>query len=349
MAESCLVEKPPKFQLAKHAGWIAVLVVLALVTMPAPKSAAETTARERGLLVPRAGGTTTPATIARVWRVEQSETSEVYSNGLRVDLTFTVSNRPRAKFPVYSLNGASVPVKTRDTPVGIVYHMSESNLVPFEEDETRQLKRLGRNLLEVIRAERAYHYVIDRFGRVYSVVAESDAANHAGNSIWADADGIYVNLNDSFLGVSFEGQTESAADVTPAQITAAKLVTEMLRSRYSIAPENCVTHAQVSVNPINMLIANHVDWASGFPFAALGLPDNYAISVPSIYAFGFDFDNTFVRVAGGQWKGIDLAVDQLERQAAAGQTPVAKYRAILQYRYKDIAAAMKAQSEEVSR
>ena len=39
--------------------------------------------------------------------------------------------------------------------------------------------RLGESLLEYVRRGRAYHYLIDRFGRVYRVVAESDAANHA--------------------------------------------------------------------------------------------------------------------------------------------------------------------------
>jgi hypothetical protein len=351
MAESYLAEpKPNPVRIAKHTGWFALVLILTLATGPAPKGAAETTARERGLLVPRAvpyiNATipTVPAS-ARVWRVDRSETSEVYSNGLRVDTTFTVSNRPRAKFAIYSLTGASAPAKTGGAPVGIVYHMSESNLAPFEEEETRRLKHLGHNLLEVIRKERAYHYVIDRFGRVFSVVAESDAANHSGNSIWADAEGVYVNLNDSFLGVSFEGQTEASSEVTPAQILAATLLTEMLRSRYPIPAENCVTHAQVSVNPLNMHIANHIDWATGFPFSALGLPDNYAISLPSIYAFGFQFDDVFLKISNGGWKGIDLAVDQIARQAAAEHASPAQYRAILQHRYKDIAAALKTDAE----
>ncbi len=345
MAESTLAEKPPAGRIARTAGWIGLFVILALATGPAPKSVAETTIRERRLLVPRADAPVL-SQAPRVWRVERSESSEVYSNGLRVDLTFAIANRPRARYPIYSLRGAWAREKFGTAPVGIVYHMSESNLAPFEEEETRRLRRLGRNLLEVIRTERAYHYMIDRFGRVYSVVAESDAANHAGYSIWADAEGIYVNLNDSFLGVSFEGQTESSDEVTPAQINAARLLTEMLRARYSIAAENCVTHAQVSVNPLNMRIGNHVDWAKGFPFAALGLPDNYSISVPSIYAFGFDYDDVFLRVTGGGWKGIDLASDQLARQAAAESTPAPQYRRILQHRYRDIIAELK--SEEVS-
>jgi len=269
----------------------------------------------------------------------------LYSNGLRVDLTFTVANRPRAHFPIFPLTGSTGATRTGTAPVGIVYHTTESHLVPFQEDENRRLTQLGRNLLELIRRERCYHYVIDRFGRVFRVVEESDAANHSGNSVWADAGGVYVNLNDSFLGVSFEGQTGAVDEVTPAQMTAAKVLTEMLRARYNIRAENCVTHAQVSVNPLNMRIGSHVDWASKFSFAALGLPDNYAIPLPSLYAFGFGYDTVFLQVTGQRWKGLDLAERQVENQAAAEGLSVPRYRAILQHRYKDIAAALKQQSE----
>lgn len=349
MAESFV--RPPSARtrnshVLRYAGWLGLVVVLALVTGPMPKGAAETVARERGLLVPRADPIAgVPGSVPHVWRVERSDLNEVYSNGLRVDLTFSVSNRPRARFAVYSLSGAYAAEKTGNAPVGIVYHMSESHLAPFEEEQTRRLKQLGRYVIEVIRQKRAYHYVIDRFGRVFSVVAESDAANHAGYSVWADAQGIYVNLNDSFIGVSFEGQTDSLGEVTPAQILASKLLTEMLRSRYAIPAENCVTHAQVSVNPLNMHIANHTDWASDFPFSALGLPDNYSIAPPSLYAFGFQFDDVFLQVTGGRWKGLNAAVDQLEKQAAAEHIPLSRYRAMLQRRYKDIAAALKEESE----
>jgi hypothetical protein len=299
------------------------------------------------LLVPRAdsGLAASEAPIAHVWRVEQSENTEVYSNGLRIDTTFAVANRPRGSYAVYSLVGASTPAKTRSVPIGIVYHTTESHLAPFQEEENRRLRQVGRNLLELIRQGRSYHYVIDRFGRVFSIVNESDAANHAGASVWADAEGIYVNLNDSFIGVAFEGQTDAAGEVTPAQILAARILTEMLRSRYEIAAENCVTHAQVSVNPLNMRVGNHTDWGRDFPFAAIGLPNNYAIPLPSIYAFGFEYDEVYLEAANDTIKGLDLAQRQLERQAAAERTPFAQYRAMLRHRYKDIAAVLKKQSE----
>lgn len=343
-AESHRTRRRPAGRLARNAGWLALAAAIVLAPGPRPAGSAGTFKQERGLLA-AAGPAASPETqtIApvpeRVWRVERSESSEAYSNGLHVDLTFQVSNRPRARYPIYSLAGASTAAKTSDAPAGIVFHTTESLLAPFEEDQNRRLKQLGRNLLEVIRQERAYHYLIDRFGRVFSVVAESDAANHAGYSVWAGTDGIYVNLNDSFLAVAFEAQTGAAEAVTPAQIAAGKALTEMLRFRYGIDAANCITHAQVSVNPRNMVIGEHYDWASDFPFAGMGLPDNYAIPLPSLYAFGFGYGAAFVHATGSRWQGLDLAEQQVAKQAALEGITTSQYRAMLRHRYQDITSA----------
>jgi hypothetical protein len=276
--------------------------------------------------------------------VEESQTTKVYSNGLRVDLTFATHNRPRARYPIYPLTGTDAPAGYGDTPRGVVYHLTESQLEPLEEEASHRLQYLGRNLLDVIRTERAYHYLIDRFGRVYRVVEESDAANHAGKSVWADTNGIYVNLNDSFLSIAFEGQAEATEAITMAQVTAARMLTEMLRWTYPMPVENFITHAQVSVNPLNMKISPHTDWAQDFPFAALGLPDNYEVPPASVYAFGFTYDDTFLKISGGGWKGLALAEENLAQQAAQeGETP-ARRRATLQRRYKDIEADLKEQA-----
>ena len=77
-------------------------------------------------------------------------------------------------------------------------------------------------------------------------------ANHAGHSVWADSQWLYLELNSSFLGVAFEASMREDQPVNQAQIHAAKALTEMLRSKYNLPAENCVTHAQVSVNPDNM-------------------------------------------------------------------------------------------------
>jgi hypothetical protein len=241
-------------------------------------SAALCPARRTQTLEPVPVPTPEPVPSRETWLVEHSETSEVYSNGLRIDTSATVANRPRP-------NGTA----------GIVFHSTESELAPFEAEHNDDLKRIGESLLDYIRRRRSYHFLIDRFGRVYRVVAEADAANHAGHSVWADGPTRYENLNDSFLGIAFEGR---GAAMTEPQLHAGAMLIEMLRHRYGIPARNCVTHAQVSVNPSNRRVGYHVDWASGFPFADLGLPDNYAIPLPAIWAFGYRADAAYLAVAG---------------------------------------------------
>ena len=174
----------------------------------------------------------------------------------------------------------------------------------------------------------AYHFLIDRFGRVYRVVAESDAADHAGPSLWADGRWLYVNLNRSFLGVSFEARTEpgqSESGASPAQVRAAAMLTEMLRSRYGIPAANCVTHAQVSVNPANMQVGYHTDWASGFPFEQVGLPNNYAQALPAVWAFGFLASADFRAATGERMaEGVDRAEETVRAGAQAERSHPAR-------------------------
>ena len=279
--------------------------------------------------------------IANVWRVEATKSAEVYSNGLRIELAYATNNRPRGRFPIYSPDGGG-PTHYGEAPLGIVYHTTESHLAPFEEEATRRLKQLGQNLLSALRQAHSYHYLVDRFGRVFRVVEESQTAFHAGFSVWADSAGVYLNLNDSFLGVAFEGQTGAIDEVTPAQIVSAKVLTDMLRSRYQIDAGNCVTHAQVSVNPEHMRIAAHTDWAGRFPFVELGLPNNYDVPVPSVYVFGFGYDAAFLKSAGMSWKGLDLAEQQIRTDAGMGaRSNTPRYRATLQRRYRQLSARSK--------
>ena len=315
-----------------------------------------------GLLAPgyqasnRENGPATPAphfpsasadTFSKVWLVDQTKDFETYSNGLRIDDRYAVSNDSRLFYPVYR-RGAIDPDQPewRSEPAGIVYHTTESDQADFEPGQNRRLKRIGQEVLNFVREKRCYHYVIDRFGQVHRVVQESDVAFHAGGSVWADDEVIYVNLNNSFLGIAFETQTQREEDLpsaNAAQIHAATVLTEMLRSKYHIAARNCVTHAQVSVNPGNMLIGYHTDWAGNFPFLELGLKDNYTIPPPSIYAFGFDYDPVFVHATGVRlWEGLTLADDQVRTQAMAAGLTVARYRSLLRHKYKQIIATLSA-------
>jgi N-acetylmuramoyl-L-alanine amidase len=288
--------------------------------------------------------------VSDVWLVDKSKDFETYSNGLRIDDRHTSANQKRIFYPVYQRGTSPANIATdepewRSEPAGIVYHTTESDQARFTADQNARLKRIGQAVIGVVQQNHSYHFLIDRFGQVFRIVPESDIANHAGYSIWADNSGIFVNLNASFLGIAFETQTQRGdmPSANPAQIHAARVLTEMLRNKYHIPQSNCVTHAQVSVNPDNMLVGYHTDWAGNFPFLAIGLNDNYTAPPPSIYAFGFDYDPVFIHATGVRlWQGLALAEDQMQTQAAARGISVSQYRAILRKKYKEILAALKA-------
>jgi len=108
----------------------------------------------------------------------------------------------------------------------------------------------------------------------------------------------------------------------------------MLRSRYRIPARNCVTHAQVSVNPSNMQIGYHIDWASSFPFEKLGLPDNYAWPSPAVSLFAFGFDARFVQRAGDRMGAAALEAESgIQEHARTEHLSVAVYRQLLRKRF----------------
>jgi hypothetical protein len=283
--------------------------------------------------------------LPNVWLVEQSNQYEIYSNGLRIENPLAVSNEPRT----YSLISRSAEAKLgpiRFQPSGIVFHTTESEQAPFEASQTPAIRHIGRELLLYVRNKRAYHFVIDRFGRVHRIVVETDVANHAGNSVWADARWAYLDLNASFLGVAFEAHTlPGEPPINPAQIHAAKVLTEMLRGKYGILAGNCVTHAQVSVNPGNKKIGWHTDWGNNFPFKELGLPDNYEQPSPALYLFGFGYDPVYMKSTGPElWKGLALAEELVREAAAERGFSVAEYTKSLQEKYRQQISALRNRS-----
>jgi hypothetical protein len=273
--------------------------------------------------------------IPDVWIVEGNRDFETYSNGLRIENRLAVSNEPRS-YSLIGREGGGSDGPPRWQPAGVVFHATESQQAPFEADQRRHLQRIGKELLLYVRSKRAYHFVIDRFGRVHRIVVESDAANHAGNSVWADARWLYLDLNASFLGVAFEASMQSdQRSLNQAQIHAARVLTEMLRSKYNLAAENCVTHAQVSVNPENMHIGWHADWGKDFPFREIGLPDNYEQPPPSMWLFGFEYDAVYRGATGpALWKGLAAAEERVRLAAEEHGLPVGAYRAMLRMQYR---------------
>jgi hypothetical protein len=214
-------------------------------------------------------------------------------------------------------------VEVHERPVGIVFHTSESDIWPLEESFNEKLRDSSQNLLRYLRRKRVYHYLIDRFGRVFRVVEETGKANHAGMSVWSAGSRVYLNLNGPTIGASFETRWEGgrALPITRAQFEAGRSLTDYLRDKWSIEADMCLTHGLASVNSRKHLIGHHLDWARGFPFEAFGLPDHYRRPSPAVALFGFGYDERFLAVMGEPWPGVSEAERQLAGDATvAGRT-----------------------------
>jgi N-acetylmuramoyl-L-alanine amidase-like protein len=250
-----------------------------------------------------------------VWMVEKGPGWEQYSNGLRIETGFSVAGEARNYRAFTEEQGAEGVV--RHEPVGILFHTTESDVWPLEASYNENLRDSSHKLMRYVSRNKLYHYLIDRFGRVYRLVEEETKANHAGNSVWAQGRQIYVNLNQAFLGVAFETRWEGgrALPITQAQFAAGRNLTDYLRQKWQIAPEMCVSHGLTSVNPKKRLIGHHLDWARGFPFEAFGLPDQYNRLAPSVAVFGFGYDEDFIKVLGEPWTGVRDAERILSEEA----------------------------------
>ncbi len=283
----------------------------------------------------------------KVWLVEGGDGFERYSNGARVLTTLETANHRRG-FYAYPAGPAAeaaarrvepkAALELKREPVGIVYHTSESDMLPFTPDNNASIEQRSRGLLEYVRRHKSYNYVIDRFGQIYKIVRDEDAANHSGNSVWSDSRATFVGLNESFLGVCFETTMSAGAEerLTEAQLVAGRLLTQVLRSRHQIDDAYCVTHGLVSVNPSNMRILFHHDWARGFPFAAFGLSDKYAVPPAAVAEFGFTYDEETVEKLGGAlWPGVAQAEEQFGAAAErAGSKPDA-FRRLMKDAYHE--------------
>ncbi len=293
----------------------------------------------------RAEPAVSPLPAGDVWLVENSGDYEVYSNGLRIENRFRTANEPRSYVIFRQGADPENPAERRSEPAGIVFHTSESQQLPLTPQQNPALTRVGRNLLDYVSRNKCYNFVVDRFGRVFRIVPETNVANHAGYSVWADTTGIYLNLNHSFLGVCFEAETgnmDKGGYLSGAQIDSGRLLVHMLVNRYKIATADCVTHAQVSVDPETMVIGDHTDGAGDFPFEELGLPDNYLLPMPSVFSFGFDYDAHFMMAAGSRMlRGFILADERFRRDAEAQRLPAVQYRDQLRGKYRIYIATLK--------
>lgn len=273
----------------------------------------------------------------KAWLVEREGEYEKWSNGCRISTRYETDNHPRAYYTIPRGSGTDGD-QARHEIVGIVYHTPESGIVDFIPNNNKAIRSRSRGLLVDVRDRKLYNYVINRIGDIYRIVRDDHAANHAGESIWADAKNTYVLLNESFLAVCFESKFDGASSleeiVTPAQINAGRLLTDALRSKYGIDDANCTTHGLVAVDPAKMLIARHHDWVRFFPFEAMGLSNKYKIQPPNMIDYGFTYDEDVLAKIGHKlWEGAVTAEEEFNKRAAAARVAPDVLRRKMRDRY----------------
>ncbi len=272
----------------------------------------------------------------QVWKVEETAEFERFSNGARILKRYETDNRIRGYYLI-PRGGETASEQLRREVVGIVYHTSESDIVPFISENTESIQYRSKGLLEYVRRHKSYNYVIDRFGEIYRIVRDDHTAFHAGHSIWGDERYSYVGLNESFIGICFESTSTAGTleeTLTEAQIVSGRALTNVLRTRYSIDDANCTTHGLVSINPDKMVVAYHYDWVRNFPFEAMGLSDKYKIPPPNMLDYGCKYDEeTLQRLKNELWQGAVLAEQEFRLRVERSQMEAETLRERLHDRY----------------
>lgn len=280
----------------------------------------------------------------KIWLVERTAKIERYSNNGQINTEYEVDNHPRAYY-LYPREGEGSSDQINHAPIGIVYHTTEGEQIPFSADNSNSIQERSHNLIRYIQRLKLYHYLIDRFGQIYRIVRDDQAANHAGYSLWADQKNFYVGLNESFIGVAFESSMAGSLEetLTVAQVTEGYKLTAILRSKYKIEDVNCTAHGLVSVNPDNGAIAFHHDWVKNFPFEAMGLSDKYKVPTPNMIDYGFTWDDEILeKLNKTLWPGAITADEEFKQRAEKLRTSAEALRLKLRALYREQYARQKA-------
>src|SRR5262245_2755802 len=275
------------------------------------------------------------------WLFGKDGEYEKWSNGCNISMKYETDNHSRAYYaiPRGSGSGGNQFSEKSDQIVGILYHTPENTMFDMNPDNTQRIQNSSRELIEDVRRYKKYNYLINRIGDIYRIVRDDQAANHAGNSLWADAKNYYVMLNESFIGVCFESKFDGASSLdqilTEAQIISGRRLTDVLRARYNIDDANCTTHGLVAVAPDEMLIARHHDWVHYFPFEAMGLSNKYKVQPPTMTDYGFTYNDEILakKLGGKLWEGAQMAVEEFNRRAARARVSPDVLRRQLRDRY----------------
>ena len=89
------------------------------------------------------------------------------------------------------------------------------------------------------------HFLVDRDGRVYTIIRRDKLAYHAGRSMWNGT----PNLDNCAIGVEAVGYYDGA--VTDAQCAALRQLLDILKRAYGVSDDRVLTHSMVAYGEAN--------------------------------------------------------------------------------------------------
>ncbi len=88
------------------------------------------------------------------------------------------------------------------------------------------------------------HYLVDRDGRIYQLVADADRAWHAGTCALR---GVVTDMNARSLGIELVNDGTGRTPYTEQQYRALEALVPYLVTTYGVPPENVVGHKEVAL------------------------------------------------------------------------------------------------------
>jgi len=89
------------------------------------------------------------------------------------------------------------------------------------------------------------HYLIDKRGRIYQLVNESQAAWHAGASRWRDMNS--VAIRNGSIGIELENKNDGKDPYPAVQLGMLTWLTNDILTRYPLPLDHIVSHAEIAI------------------------------------------------------------------------------------------------------
>jgi len=133
------------------------------------------------------------------------------------------------------------------------------------------------------------HYLIRKDGHIAQLVADEDAAWHAGASAWFDLDSTEIMRGS--IGIELEnlygmklpdGKYHGPDPYPPAQLDAARWLCRSLVARYKIVPDMFVRHLDIAIPRGRKSDPAYFPWA-GFKAEVYAAPKRYRVRGVPVY------------------------------------------------------------------